>query len=97
VRTLKFTHLCLSFQEQIKSNARVSAIFLTTQIATGFVDLAEAIREFREKNRELWKEVLTQLSVILEAIKISERRFGEGPRLRTRPHTRSGSGVGRRD
>jgi hypothetical protein len=67
-----FPYLCLAFQDRIKSDARVCRIFLTMQIATGFLSLDEALREFRVENRELSKEILAQLAVILEAI----RAFG---------------------
>lgn len=61
-----FPYLCLAFREELKANPRVSAIFVPMQITTGFVNLEEAIREFRKENLELLREILERLANIFE-------------------------------
>jgi len=44
-----FSCLCLAFQEQIKTNERVSRIFQAVQTATGFAHLEDVVRDENKK------------------------------------------------
>jgi hypothetical protein len=62
-----FKYLCLTFHEQLKAKPRVSAIFLSMQIATGFVKIEEAIREFRDESRQQHAEIMEAIRSLTPA------------------------------
>jgi hypothetical protein len=59
-----FAYLCLAFQDQVKTETRVRASFITLQIATGFETLQTEIRDFRAENREQHAETHRMLRAL---------------------------------
>jgi hypothetical protein len=53
-----FSYVCLAFQEQLKTDERVSRIFQAVQTATGFAHLEDVVHTESEETRRLIREIV---------------------------------------